>query len=247
MHIKKKIFQLFAITLFLGLFHISCSEDRETDGYGKSDLMVVIDAGMTTKAVDADWESGDAIGVTMYDPAYTAPVNGAVNKEYVTGNSGDIGFFQPATESETLYFPQDGSSIRLKSYYPYRSNMPSNMQVAWSVIDQTVLEDIDLMTAEHLTGFSKEDTRVELHFYHRLSKLIFRLSTQDDVDFVDLADCTLTIRNAELGNTYDILNDRFLDESLGEGTLTIPTREGEPGDFRQAIVMPRPAGEGYIF
>ncbi len=244
---RNRVFQLLAVTCLFFLLS-SCNEDEVDKGNNRgSDSAIVINAGMNTRAVDADWESGDVIGVTMYNSTYTEMIDGVYNTRYITNDNGTLGHFEPETESETLYFPQNGDEMRLKAYYPYQNDLSASMELPWSVIDQTVLQDIDLMTAEHESGFSKTDPEVELHFYHRLSKLIFNLSIQDNDDFVDLADCQLTIRNAEKGNTYDLFNDRFLDDSLGEGDIEIPQREGEPANYRQAIVMPRPAGENYIF
>lgn len=183
----------------------------------------------------------------MYNTTYTEFIDGVYNTPYVTLSTGTLGLFDAENEDEILYFPQNGDEIRLHAYYPYQADLGSNMRIPWSVTDQLVLQDIDLMTAVHKQGFSKYETEVKLHFYHRLTKLIFILSVAEGEDFVNPEECELTTRGAETGNIYDLVDNRFLNFSTGEGDIEVPRRTGEPGTYRQAIVLPREAGEGLVF
>ncbi|MCD7978316.1 MAG: fimbrillin family protein [Tannerellaceae bacterium] len=200
---------------------------------------------MPPRAADSDWQSGDAIGLTMYDENFAAPINGVYNSQYVT-TAPDLGIFNPATEDQTIYFPQNGNNVGFTAYYPYQAGITSNMLLDWSVSDQLVLPDIDLMTAEHTSGYSKTTPDVSLHFHHRLSKLIFNLSIENDGDFVSLEDCQLTLKGMYTSTTYDLFNDEFV-SITNEENISVPQRDTESDNYREAIVLPRDAADGIEF
>lgn len=221
---KKKVFLTLLTAVSIASF-TSCSKDEvNIGGSEKSSNAVMINGGIT-RAVDSDWEAGDAIGLTMYNSDYSEQIGGIYNKRYTTP-AGD-GTFNTATPSDTLYFPQNGSSVTFVSYYPYQASLTNDMLLHWSVLNQSVLQDIDLMTSEHISGFSKTDPDVQLHFHHRLSKLIFILSVQDDGDFVSLEDCDLTLKGMITGKTYDLVNDVFTTQSDGIADISIERHTGE--------------------
>ncbi|MCC8174024.1 MAG: fimbrillin family protein [Odoribacter sp.] len=254
---RKTIFKS-TILAALSIAALSCSNNSNQDETPNisepnenktlSDQAVVIETGISTRVVDTNWESGDAIGVSMYNPTYTAIISGQVNKEYTTTSNSTVANFTGATAGDVIYFPQDGSAIRIRSYYPYRAGIENNdMQIAMNVTNQSVLQNIDLMTAEHQSGFTKTDGNVRLHFYHRMASLIFNLTVSDEIENLDLSQCTLVIRNAQEADTYNLNTDAFLNLTPTTGNITVPTRTGENPNYRQAIVLPRPAAEGIIF
>ncbi|MCC8152734.1 MAG: fimbrillin family protein [Tannerellaceae bacterium] len=218
----------------------SCSNDtKETVIDPNQRVAVEINTGLETRASNATWDRGDKIGITMYDPTYTTILEDQFNRDYI--NSARLTTFTPVDEQEVVYFPQDGSDMRLKAYYPYIADLPANMIVRWSVADQDPLSAIDLMTAEHVSGFNSQSDIVYLHFYHRLSKLIFILDTEEDTAGVTLADCQLTITGMNTANNYDLFNNQ-LGTNPTAGDISVPLRADEADNQREAIVFPRPAG-----
>ncbi len=243
---KKIALNLFALAGLFTAFTSCSSDDDATKSGNTTQTPVVIQGEVTTRVTDSQWTAGDALGVTMYNNDLSAVENNQFNRRYITSASA-LGTFTAATADQTIYFPQNDSAIQLKAYYPYYANLNANMQIQWNVTDQSSLPAIDLMTSEHLTGFRKTDSDVKLHFYHRLSKLIFVLSLEDENDNVDLSDCTLTMSGMVSGNTYDLFNDVMLDLPQDTLDITVPLRTGETENRRQAIVLPREAGEGIVF
>ncbi|MCD7935814.1 MAG: fimbrillin family protein [Tannerellaceae bacterium] len=220
---------------------VSCNSDNKENVINPEDrTSVVIHTVVETKAYDNVWERGDKIGVTMYDPAYETIIEDQFNKDYITNTR--LGIFNPVDEGQIMYFPDDNSEIRLKSYYPYVTNITEDDQVVhWSVADQSNLPAIDLMTAEHVSGFNKQADVVRLNFYHRLCKLIFLLDTEEDTEGVTLADCDLTIIGMSPANDYDLFNDTF-GTADPNANIEVPLRTDEAGNEREAIVLPRAAG-----
>lgn len=247
---KKFVFYVMMCAVMMASF-TSCNE--ETGGNNENNnndpLAVVIHTGVIaeTKAYDTTWEAGDEIGVTEYNPDYTEILEDKFNCEYIT--EANLSIFHAVDLDETIFFPLDGSDMALKAYYPYMANLPQNMIVHWNVQDQSDLAAIDLMTAEHVSGFNKEVVLVRLHFYHRLCKLVFLLQTEAETAGVSLADCELTITGMETGNDYDLFNDVFGTNYDGIADITVPrhTAMNEPASERNAIVFPRSAGTGVTF
>ncbi len=236
----KNIF--FHLILFSGLLTLLFSCERDNEGTSGVDTLAIT---IENRAVNATWATGDAIGLTIYNTDYTEIVDNQFNREYVCSSDGTT--FTGSSANNIAYFPQNGSSIRINAYYPYRSDLGSDMLYPVSVADQSLLQNIDLMTAEHLTGFSKDDTDVHIHFYHRLSKLIFNLSTEEDGEYVSLADCTLTIEGTQTGNSYNLYSDVFTGPETGIANIQVPLRSNEADNYREAIVLPRAAAEGVRF
>lgn len=84
-----------------------------------------------TRAVDNTWGQNDVIGISMLKAESSEAIAPYSNYNYVTtdGNSN----FTPATPSQIMYFPVDGSNVSFKAYYPYSSKLPAGMVAPLSV------------------------------------------------------------------------------------------------------------------
>jgi len=237
---KKLVFHLMTGAV-LAASMTSCNNDTKENQINPEDkVAIVIHTAVETKAYDATWERGDKIGVTMYDETYTNIIEDQFNRDYITTTR--LGVFNPVDAGEIIYFPDDMSEIRLKSYYPYVTTITeTNQVVRWSVADQDPMQEIDLMTAEHVSGFNKQADLVHLNFTHRLCKLIFLLDTEEDTQGVTLADCDLTILGTSPAFDYNLFTDEY-GSYAANATIDVPLRAGEAGDQRMAILLPREAG-----
>jgi len=198
--------------------------------------------GITTRAFDSQWETNDAIGIVMMNSDRTQIIDNIYNYRYYTPSGTES--FEPSSGEETLYFPQDGSSVYFKSYYPYLPDLSPDMTFPVSVEDQSNLPVIDAMTGEHLSGFSKADPNVHLRMHHRLSKLIFKYSMGEGMEDLPMFNSTITIHGMQTFGICDILNDTvYVEDSMGD--ILIPDRGDDTQ--RTGIVMPRDAGEGVTF
>ncbi|WP_300700348.1 fimbrillin family protein [Bacteroides sp.] len=192
-----------------------------------------------TRAVGNTWGQNDVIGISMLKADNSDVIASYSNYNYVTtdGNSN----FTPATSSQIMYFPVDGSNVSFKAYYPYSSKLPADMIAPLSVKDQSALADLDFMTAEHLAGTSKDDPNVKLHFYHRLAKVMIDLTTEDNS--ISLEGCKLSVKGLKTTGSYDIMNEKLTADAKSEADISILIRNGKG----EGIFLPREAGSGVTF
>lgn len=203
----------------------------------------VISAGISnnTRAEDNHWDPNDEIGLAMLVRNGTEIIDDIFNYEYYTPTGGKA--FIPFSSASRVFFPMDGRSVSFRAYYPYYPDMTGNMVLPVSIADQTVLPDIDLMSAEHISGFSKDDPNVELRFHHRLSKIIFNFNVQDGI--YDPNSIDVNIKGMLGSGTYDLLGEKLTVDGNSGGDIAL--RNAKPGENKYGIVMPRPAGQGVVF
>lgn len=237
-------FRINSFTLWVALSFamVACTND-ETNSSSDKTTAVNVSAGIRTRAVNDQWQAGDGIGLTMLKKGTTEVAEDAANRYYTTDDG--TGSFSPAAADQTIYFPQDGSEVLFKAFFPYRDDIASNFRIPVSVTDQSSLPAIDLMTAEHVKGTSKADPNVELRFHHRLSKLIFNLKLDTGEELISLNDCALTIKGMKTTGTYELMSENLLVNDGSDGHITIPI--GAIAEKREGIVMPRKAGAGVLF
>lgn len=236
---------LFCAAIFIT--YVSCSKDDIVSPSGGDGVAVSVKAEITgtdiTPSVsDANWNTNDAIGLTMMNQEQTAIINNAFNYIYETPTGTTS--FVPRSADNTAYFPQDGSSVKIKAYYPYNAQLGKNMIIPVSVSNQNILPQVDLLTTEHLAGFSKNDANVKLNFHHRLSKLIFNFSMEGG-QTVSLDKFQLTIKGMKTKGSYDLVKDALTIDAASDLDLAIPYRS-VPAE-RYSIVLPRAAADGVIF
>lgn len=218
----------------------SCTGNDKESGDKRVAIRVSADASDAyTKAVNNTWNENDVIGISMTDPQSGAVVSPYNNHDYVTNGDGN---FSPNRADRIIYFPVDGKKVSFKAYYPYKATTPENLLLPVDVKDQTSLADIDLMTAEHLSGTSIDDPNVKLHFYHRLAKVIVDLTT-DETGLIDLTGCKLTIKGLKGAASYDLLKESLSVDDAATANINIPIQNAEG----EAILLPRAAAQGVTF
>lgn len=243
---KPNIIKLLSAGILLTIGTAACTNE-ETASSGK-EVAVNISSGVNTRAVNTTWEKDDAIGVTMVKSKDDATVVAAYRnckytvKDKESYQPQEKEDFNPAGAENIMYFPIDGSTVSFKAYYPYNGELPETMIMPLSVASQTSLAGIDLMTAEHMTGDSKDNPNVHLRFYHRLCKVIFNLEAEEGSG-IDLAGCRLAIKGMNTTGSYDLMSETIAitDESIAN--INVPVS----GATATGIVLPRPAGEGVTF
>lgn len=194
----------------------------------------------STRATNDVWNAGDVIGVTMVNPQSLDVMSPYRNFGYTT--SGD-GKFSPNDAGQIIYFPTNDAEVTFRAYYPYKKDLAPNLVIPVSTKDQTNLPDIDLMTAEHLSGTSTKDPNVKLHFYHRLAKVVVNLST-DNESISILEGVDVTMKGLKTEASYDLLSESLIvDNNLPGADISFPVSNAKA----EGIILPRPAGEGVEF
>lgn len=190
---------------------------------------------LMTRAADDHWDKNDAIGVYMVT-AENSIVGDVSNYRYVVIDENN-GNFSPDGETNTAYFPEDGTAVNVVAYYP-QGNVVEN-KLSLDLANQDVQPKIDLMAAK-ATDASKNNPTINLEFKHRLTKLFFKIEGNVDTEGIKA-----TIGNQYTKIQYDILNDNLLiaDESKQENIVMKYWNLDEGNNrFVEAIVLPNMDG-----
>lgn len=184
---------------------------------------------LMTRAADDHWDKDDAIGVYMVT-AENSIVDDVSNYRYVVIDK-DNGNFSPDGETNTAYFPEDGTAVNVVAYYP-QGNVVEN-KLSLDLANQDEQPRIDLMSAK-AEGASKNNPTINLGFKHRLTKLFFEIEGDVNTDGIYAA-----IGNQYTDIQYDILNDKLLIAD-GSGKKDIVMKYWNLNNYRftEAIVLP---------
>ncbi len=220
----------------------SCSDDTDERKSGSGIEPKITGAiSVPTRAHDAQWDENDAIGLAMLVHNGTDIINDVYNYHYYTpSSSGEF-----IAGERTIYFPQDGRNVTFRAYYPYVSGLTPEMLIPVNVSDQQTPTEIDLMSAEHISGFSKADRNVHLRFHHRLSKMIFKLRAGEGEEYLPMNTLGVKIKGMKTTGIYDLINETLTVNDNSIQDITIPVRNNATERF--GIVLPRPAGQGVSF
>lgn len=232
--------------LVLSIAFAGCSNDEnlpETDNDGRVALQVSSGIDVQTRAHDAVWDAGDAIGIYMLDGG-TAEY---ANKKYTTESTGTSGSFN-AADGQTIYFPVDGSQRDFIAYYPYRKELTGNLY-AVDVNNQAVQKDIDLMGAEKVTGKTKNDPAVAFEFQHKLVKLYLTIKPDNVSLFADdMKGMEIDITNQKTKATYNVVEGGAVSVDTEDNTpATVRLLTDANGTSSEGIVLPNTTTEGMRF
>lgn len=132
------------------------------------------DKALATRAYDATWENGDAIG--LYVSGGTTPIN---NSTYTTDGVKDDENYVVFSGGPDIEFPSDGSDLTFNAYYP-SGNITTDGEARYYTVDNWSgqenittqrFDPYDLMVADPVTHNSLTPD-VRLTFKHKFSKLI---------------------------------------------------------------------------
>lgn len=210
---------------------------------GRVALKVNSGIDVQTRAHDAVWDAGDAIGIYMLDGTAVE----AGNRKYTTESTTADGSFA-AADGQTVYFPTDGSERDFTAYYPYRTPLDGN-KFAVDVNNQAVQKDIDLMGAGTVTGKTKNDPAVAFAFQHKLVKLYLTIKPDGtSLSADDLKGLKIDLTNQKTQATYDV---------VAGGSVTVNTEDNGPatvalltdaaGTSSEGIVLPNATTETMQF
>ncbi|MEN0052045.1 MAG: fimbrillin family protein [Mucilaginibacter sp.] len=198
MRIKSLLISAFALLL---IFISACKKDNKRDEPGAPHAEVqfssVISGQIKTKAVNDTWEANDAIGVFMKTGTGLSNVL-AANKSYTTAGDGT---FTATSADQTIFYPEDGSSVDFIAYYPYKQSLTNNSYPV-NVTDQSLQAATDLMYANNAMGLSKNSSNAQLVFVHQLSKI--QITVKNGVGIPDLNGLRTTISGLKTTANFDL-------------------------------------------
>ena len=199
---------------------VACSKEES----GPSGPMQLTIDPTITRATEVDFETGDAIGVTVT----TAAEAYVTNRKFVYGSDSRF-----AGEESLLWYEDVNAPATLFAYYPYSDPAPSEFTVK---ADQRGdgYDASDLMTALK-TGVYPTKNAVGMTFRHKMSRLVFTIDNETDFPVTQLV-VTGTIGTAVIdaaANTVTVKSDA--------ATQDITAREVTANSKYYALVVPQSA------
>ena len=199
-----------------------------------------------TRAHGTSWEAGDQIGLYAVNSNTTTPIDDGSNVCYSTASGGETTgpTFLLFTTTTPIILPATGD-IDVYGYYPYSSGATTPPSVAVNVSTQNPQKNIDLMTTGKVSTtthggripINSSNSKCQLLFQHRLTKLVFNL---DLTEMVTVGTTSLTIGSQRNAATYNIYTDVLT--CSGDANQTITAVVGTTTDALhksyEAIVLP---------
>lgn len=233
-----KIKNLHLTSIFLlVLFGTACRKDNAPEIIPGSGTAVQfsssINGEIKTKAVDNSWNTNDNIGVFMKTGSGLLNVLSA-NKMYSTSGDGE---FTPGTADQTIYYPEDGSSVDFIAYYPYSQALTSTKYPV-DVTNQTIQSAIDLLYADNAVNLSKAKPGANLIFSHQLSKVEFTVKNGTGVS--NLNGLSVSLADQKTTAEFDLATGSLTSQNQ---TADIQARTSVRNELTiaEAILIPSPA------
>jgi hypothetical protein len=184
-----------------------------------------------TRASDASWTTGDAIGIYMKKSTNLLGSTAlADNVKYVTSDGSSS--FTPSDPSKAITLPYTGSKVDFIAYYPQKTSITSYAYPV-NLSDQSKQTDIDLLYSDNVKEVTTSNPSVNLNFKHQLSKIVLNISS--DKAGYSLAGLKIKILNVAVEAPFSLI-----DGTIGAITTTgnILMKVSSDGTTAEAILMP---------
>lgn len=196
----------------------ACSKD---DGGAQGPMRVTIDPTIT-RATEVDFETNDAIGVTIT----TAQAEYAANKKFIYGNG------QFAADGGGLLWYEDiNAKSTLFAYYPYAEATPAEFTVAADQNGDGYAAS-DLMTAFKQDVYPSK-AAVGMTFRHKMARLI--LTVDNETDFP----VTRLVVKGSVGTAVVDASQNTVTAKADGALLDIQTREVTPNAKYYVLMVPQ--------
>lgn len=229
---------------------ISCSNEEDLNNPDKSNSIqftssIVDLKDSQYKAAGNVWDKNDEIGVCMLKNGMSLSASSlyAYNKRYKTEEGATTGVFTAVESTDVINYPEDDSSVDFIAYYPYRNTLTDNYLYTIDVSNQTSQAAIDFLYSNNATALNKTTKNVALSFKHKLTKLVFSITSENAAN---LSGLTITIKGTKTKAVYNLASDRGL--SLDNTSASdIQAKVSVNGASGEAIILPDNEIEGRSF
>lgn len=214
---------------------VSCSSD-ESLIQNPVDNVITFTTNVT-RASGTAWDANDKIGV------YQLTENGGLsasgegqNRTYMTV---DKATFVPASTSDALTYPKDGSKVKFVAYYPYQAGLQSDMLYTVNIADQQTPSNIDFMYAPLTNAYSSGSP--VLTFSHKLAQVSVTLTSTDGKD---LSDVKVVLQQVPTTVRYDVLNGAFKEPASSMADVQMYHASGTTTSTFTAFLIPGTYADG---
>ncbi|WP_303010665.1 fimbrillin family protein [uncultured Bacteroides sp.] len=246
------LFVLGSILLIACVNHIS-EEDEATTDDGNIPLKFIanIHELSNTRMTNNKFEVGDEVGLFALAGSTTMQEERYVDNLHFVCSSGD-----EFSSDESVFYPDDGVTLTLISYYPYRQEGvamgESTMQVTVATSQDT---QIDYSRSDFLVAF-KEDvsaskTAVDLTYNHKFFRLKVALvpGKDEDAEAMLAAKPVLSVSGFYTKVMYDFQEKTFLSYSTEKDIVPAGEWSEQAGRLvgKELILIPQETTEGYQY
>lgn len=210
---------------------------------------VAVTASLYCNGRRVDWPDSSRIGVMLLQSTTGRFVQAPPSKPYFLSDP-VAEFFRPVSAGEAITRPSAGDSYDAIGVYPLSVAVGDDLTAPFSVADQSVPAALDLILARRTVGIENTTDTVHLDFYRQMSRLLFTLSL-DEIDAAGtrteagdkLAGARIEIDGMDVAAVFSWKD--FLLATSDPGIFEARMQAG--GQSGEAIVYPRPAGQGVTF
>ncbi|MDR2534316.1 MAG: fimbrillin family protein [Tannerellaceae bacterium] len=238
--------KLFSITAICAAVLTSCSIKDEIlpnpNNGGQVEVKFASDSisALQTKVQNSLWTGLERIGIFMVENGTTNIMSGVSNREYANPNTSSLASVTFSSSNPICYPLVTTPKVAFIAYYPYKP-----LTDVWTypidVSTQTTQSAIDLMRAvANNSGNGYDNTyssTVNLHFYHKLSKIIINVTAGDGVT-ESLAGMSVRITNLPYRGSLNLSADANLVQREATPTGNVAPRTVVDGSQYEAIVIP---------
>lgn len=211
MKIKKDIFSpLFCILLTL-LFH-ACSSDDHVPTDTCTPLVLSGKIFSIQSETATVWSGGQNIGIYLLKSGTQTPSDGQANLNYIADNRGTTGYLVPAN-SQTVYLPQDGSSVDIRAYYPYDADAAGNNHTTTVTIGSSTKGD-SFLYSDNCTSLNNANNKGTVQLKSILSQADIRF----ECSVAGAAKINIVVKDAATQATFDLLSGQYLSYGSTAGT-----------------------------
>lgn len=188
----------------------------------------------TTRASGTSWDNGDKIGVFAIKHQTTLQQNNIVdNNDNLPFTTNGSGFFFPQTKS--IYYPTDGTSMDIISYYPYKEN----------IVDYTypinIAEQTDFFYSNNLKGINKNNTQNNALVFNRvLSKLVLNIASKTSGK--SLNGLSVTMSDAKTRAAFSLSTGTLSPDENSVTTISLPISGSDTQKQVSALLLPEGTG-----
>lgn len=214
-------------------------DNSETEGGSPEQVPAVLSGKAYTFDPEAEgeiWQAGKSVGMYMLKGNTTECVAPYRNVKYQTTVE-PKGYFTPAAKEDVLYYPQDGSSVDVIAYYPWKEDLTDD-RYPMNVAVQTTAANFNFLYAANGKGFSREDNRISFELRPVLSEVIFRLLAGDGVTDLYLEESVVTVAGMNTKADFNLLSGEFESATEKKNIRFVALEEmnGASGQLLPAVV-----------
>lgn len=214
----------------------ACSEEDDLR-QGIAGEGITFTSSVMSRATDTSFETGDAIGVSMYTES--GFVGNATNVQYTTTD----GTAFTSTNPMTWGAAGSAETVDFKGVYPYKTDAVADGIYSFTLAtgEGASLSNNDVMYSS-MTGVGVNTKNVNLTFKHKLVKVVMQVYDQNRKL---LPGATVKINNQQTSGTLNLADGTVTSTGTADATLDFARNPEVEGEY-QTIVMPSAATQGRV-